>query len=196
MHALESAPDLDSAKSAWSDFLEQHYRVFEKLRAATRDTAHAGWFGEITHDRKSDALLSYVHHARNADSHGISEVTQEQAEASSIGHVLKGGETGVVIAARPPNQSYSSEFRVQNMVIYNGRVVRAEVESLDGKPVAMDYRPERLILIPVVDRGVKYRPPTKHFDSEIADVTVIDVARLAFEYAERRVTEAEARAKG
>jgi hypothetical protein len=35
-----------------------------------------GGYGRAKHERRNDPLLSYIHHARNADEHGIKDITR------------------------------------------------------------------------------------------------------------------------
>jgi hypothetical protein len=61
-------------EDAWADFLIHVERIWNKLLAAGRGLP--GWQAiesEISKLRKTDPLLRYVHHARNAGEHTIQE---------------------------------------------------------------------------------------------------------------------------
>jgi hypothetical protein len=62
--------------AAWTDFLLAASVIYSKLGRGSRGhgTSEA-WFGRLKHERKTDQLLSYIHHARNADEHGIGATT-------------------------------------------------------------------------------------------------------------------------
>jgi hypothetical protein len=61
----------------WTDFLVHFDRIFKRLEAAAGGKGDA-WFGRIEQFRKKDALLSYLHHARNVDEHGLISVTKRE----------------------------------------------------------------------------------------------------------------------
>lgn len=70
------APDIEEAEDAWVDFLSHAYRIHEKLRAACHGhPLDWMWWKKRMDERRDDPLLSYVHHARNGDTHGLQETT-------------------------------------------------------------------------------------------------------------------------
>lgn len=79
-HAKRAAADLETSETfpaanrAWSEFLVQANRVYLKLKEGTKGQGPTeAWFGRKTHERKRDSLLQYLHHARNADEHTLSD---------------------------------------------------------------------------------------------------------------------------
>ena len=78
--------DLEETRDAWSDFLTAAATIYNKLKEGAQTSGSSiGWYGRIKKDRKSDPLLSYVHHARNCDEHGIEEVTQTWTNHNFVG---------------------------------------------------------------------------------------------------------------
>lgn len=65
-------------ESAWCEVLHRLERVWTKMQAAVY--GRRGWQGiesEINHLRKTDPLLLYLVHARNADEHSIQDLAKE-----------------------------------------------------------------------------------------------------------------------
>lgn len=57
---------------AWGDFLVAANRFYSKLKdGATNDPTSAHWFARKKGERKKDALLQYLHQARNVEEHGL-----------------------------------------------------------------------------------------------------------------------------
>ena len=68
-------------EAAWSDFLHRVERVWSKTQGAVHSTP--GWKKvetETTALRRSDPLLRYLIHARNAEEHSIQDVAKEWGE--------------------------------------------------------------------------------------------------------------------
>jgi hypothetical protein len=83
MRAAKSHPEFELA---WSDFLVAHGRVFSKLEQGSKPNRRStAWYGRQKHTRRTDPLLSYLHHARNIDEHGLEPVTQLQPGGIGIG---------------------------------------------------------------------------------------------------------------
>jgi hypothetical protein len=77
LQRLAAATTPDEAEVSWSDLLLAGNAIFSKLEQGSKVTGTAvGWFGRVKKTRKDDPLLSYMHHARNAEEHGIEDVTK------------------------------------------------------------------------------------------------------------------------
>jgi hypothetical protein len=73
---LQEVTAFADAESAWSDFLSAASTIYSKLEQGAKTSGKsAAWFGRKKKDRKDDPLLSYIHHARNSDEHGIENIT-------------------------------------------------------------------------------------------------------------------------
>jgi hypothetical protein len=89
---LQDAQSIDDAIDAWEDHLMQAGRVYEKLRAGARGHAESWkWFLKKQDQRRDDELLSYMHHARNADYHRLEDVTYQESPFRFSG--LRDGKT-------------------------------------------------------------------------------------------------------
>lgn len=54
----------------WYDFLVSYNSAFSQIEQASKDTGLSKiWFDQVKKRRKNDALLSYLHHARNCEEH-------------------------------------------------------------------------------------------------------------------------------
>jgi hypothetical protein len=62
---------LAAIDSAWRDFLIAANTIYSKLEVGAKDATSKSWFDRKKHERRTDPLLQYLHHARNADEHGI-----------------------------------------------------------------------------------------------------------------------------
>lgn len=190
LNELQAADRADHVREHWSTFLEQHYRTLEKLDAATRNTKHAPWFGRVTHERKKDPMLKYVHEARNVDSHGVTEITQKRS-------------AGLTFLHRPaPNQPaqagrnlgggmFMEDMRVNRVIIKDGEVIEASAETFDGRPIPAVITPSKIVLVSVKARGVTYPVPTVHLDKPLVDPSPLQIAGLAFEWLRLAVAVAE-----
>lgn len=148
----------------WPDFLSAH-KIYSKLEQGAKSSSHSGaWFGAKRHERRNDPLLSYVHHARNVDEHGLANIAAPG---------LKFGEPQF---ERVANIGPSS----------NGITVWGETVPLF--PIFADAG--QGLLHTVTDRGVAYRPPQEHLGAVIPAPTPMAVADLALAYLEDMVREA------
>jgi hypothetical protein len=160
--ALRGAATYVQASDAWADFLVPANTVFQKLkRGAVGYGRSEGWFNRVLQERRGDPLLSYVQHARNVDEHGIEPISK----------VLPGGFRGGVIVAEA-----------------DGLRIRP---SEPGGPASITLFPPRLVLVAVVDRGVRYDVPTAHLGVRLVDPSPLVVAELAQAYLERLIEAAE-----
>jgi hypothetical protein len=75
--AMQAAKQCPELQTAWSDLLVASTRVYSKLQQGAKSIGKSNaWFGQKADERKNDALLTYIHHARNADEHGIKPITR------------------------------------------------------------------------------------------------------------------------
>jgi hypothetical protein len=53
--------------------------VFTKLEQGAKSHPKSQpWSGPVKHQRRTDALLQYIHQARNSDEHGIQRITDRK----------------------------------------------------------------------------------------------------------------------
>jgi len=129
-----SAKDNQTIRKAWSDFLIYFNRTIGRVEGAANAHKSPQWWNQVKAQRKSDAFLQYAHHARNADEHGIAEITEPQPFEFKVG--------------RPDETVYIEHFSMRDGVV-NAKIHGGTVMAHSGS----------IVLIPVVDRGQTYRPP-------------------------------------
>lgn len=159
------------ANAAWSDLLTYGNRVFTKLEQAAKASPKGqAWFAEVKKLRKSDAVLRYMQHARNSDEHGLKEVIENNGgtfEASVPQHVIASGQAQI-------------QLHVDADPVANHPDIKIRRTS-----------PPRIVLQPVIDRGVVYEVPDSHGGKALSDSDLAGVGSVFTEYLERFVDEAE-----
>src|SRR5262249_41256727 len=136
--AMRGAKSYAEFRAGWSDFLLAGGRVYTKLeQGAKSNNKSAAWFGKQKHERRTDPLLSYIWHARNADEHGLAEITEHTPGGIGI------GSTG--------------QTHIKSMAISGRKITHLDAT---GSPLVVTITPDRVRLMQVIDRGVAYNPPT------------------------------------
>jgi hypothetical protein len=99
--------------------------IYSKLEQGAKGCGPSdAWFGRKKYDRKTDPLLRYIHHARNADEHGLEAVTSHDPASLSVG----GGGT------------------YKTKVIEGGHLPHLEITYLGGPPPQVTFTGPRLSL--------------------------------------------------
>jgi hypothetical protein len=121
----------------WSSFLSSAGRVFTKLEQGAKAAATTkSWFGTKVHQRRTDPLLCYLWHARNADEHAVLEITQPQP--------------GTVREIAPTAEDLEGLKR--------SREAAGKNEPMTVLAM-LEITPPHIRLLPVVNRGQTYYPP-------------------------------------
>lgn len=172
VEAMNSAKKFGDLESAWADFLLAANRIFTKLEqgAKTNGTSQA-WFGRKKHERKSDPLLNYIHHARNADEHTLASVTERTPPSVALG-------------VGPGRWRFDG-------VIGGGPGDKMTVTALGGQVPGVskfaEITPGKVHMVRVIDRGDPYDPPKNADGSEMHPR---EAAKLAFVHLKQIVEEA------
>lgn len=164
-------------EQAWSDFLSQASRFYSKLEQGAKGcNASEPWLGLKKHERRTDTLLAFLHHARNSDEHGLEQITQRAADGINMRF--------------PPAQRVAVGMDV--MLDDEGRlhVRNPQVRLPEGQVERIEIVNPRVELIPVTDRGRRYEPPRAHLDRPIEDRSPRGVAQLAIAHLEAILAEA------
>lgn len=165
---FKSAKRFDIAASAWSDFLIAASGVYSKLEQGAKGAGKSeAWFGRKKHERKNDQLLRYLHHARNADEHGIEPTT-----ANRRSFEVRGG----------------GSYRFDGTF---GSHTDMTITHQDGPPPIIEFG-TKIVLAPVTDTrfGDRFEPPTEHLGAPIPEPDPEIVAALALSYLEGLISEA------
>jgi len=163
MEKMKAAKSHSEFEAAWTDFLMAAGRVFTKLeqRAKTSGPSKA-WYGRQKHLRRNDPLLSYLHHARNIDEHGLEPVTK-----------LRPGGVGIGTRGR----THVEHLSIQSDE--TGIQIRGQTS---GDPLVISVTPASSRLVTAVDHGDKYEPPTEHLGIPIKDPSPVAVANLGLTF--------------
>jgi hypothetical protein len=105
--AMKEASEPDQIKRSWEDFIVAATTFYNALaHGAKGNNKSNAWFGKKKHAHKTDPLLKDIHHARNAENHGIEQIT----DLASSQITLKGKGTTVTLidAARGSGPSPTS----------------------------------------------------------------------------------------
>jgi hypothetical protein len=163
--------DMSTFRSAWSDFLIASSAIYSKLEQGAKGTGTSqAWFGRKKHERKTDSLLRYIHHARNADYHGIEDVSRGTWAVD----IEYDRGTSFEVAGNTDNP------HELNFPSYSGKTP-PQVVNVEGPTP---------LLISVVDSGVRYDPPTEHAGQPITDKSPAGLASLAVNYLQQLIDEA------
>ncbi|MFM0507636.1 hypothetical protein [Paraburkholderia sp. RL17-373-BIF-A] len=178
-NALKRARDaVDSMKAkkhpaeraeCWQDFLVHLERVWNKAHAHfSKSPKWSGWRSPYEHLRKTDPLLSYLRHARNADEHTANPISTKTPGGLAI------------------NPARGTSLNIHRMEMKGGRVMLKT-----DAPVRFQIAGGEAVPIPVIDSGVEYLLPTHHRDKPI-EPKFVEMAELAIAFYEDALTKAEA----
>ncbi|WP_137721983.1 hypothetical protein [Brevundimonas sp. SGAir0440] len=164
--ALAAAESYPAAKAAWEDFLIHWRRGLNRCDAlGSRSDAH---YVRSINRVKTDAAVTYLWAARNADEHGLASVATVQEAAISIGG-FGGYEPGVRTGE-------------------SGEVIYTFTPTTDDPPPFLAFLPEHLRLEPIVERA-RIIPVPPGYDYEVGEVfPAVALARHGLEFLTREVT--------
>ncbi len=137
---MEKANNFLEYEDAWIDFLFVIKRIQDKLnglKSHDTDNKLKTSLGNYEKARKNDKWLNYITHARNAQGHSIQLIVEHQPGS-------------LVIMAGPDGSSYIQSIGIQGEKI---------ITKYDGSIPHILVQPHRLLLLPVIDRGITYHPP-------------------------------------
>jgi hypothetical protein len=165
--AMENADTLNDVCSAWSDFLVTSQRIHTMLEQGAKGTNKSyAWWGEKRHERRTVPLLRYAHHARNADEHGLAEIT-------------KGAGAQVAFGVGP------GRWRID--MDSSGITVEAKGGQVSGESKFVESKPARVVLVRIFDKGDAYDPPT----SGLEPLTPVEASRGILDHLSGMIEEAK-----
>lgn len=168
--ALLMSTSFAQTETAWLQFLNNAAKIYSKLGKGSKGSGSSeGWFGRVKHERRTDPLLSYVHHARNADEHGIEPITERDKGFLSIrGDVL-----------------------IEHLTTDDDGVLSSlKARSLNPlKPIEVKHRPGGVRLVTVVDdlHNDSFTVPTHHLGKLLESQSLEHVATLTLTYLTRLI---------
>jgi hypothetical protein len=138
---IRESSDFASIQSAWSAFLVANGRVFTKLEQGSKSSSKSrAWWGRKLGQRRKDALLCYLWHARNTDEHTIEEITERH-------------DTTVAIVQPKPGIASAMERGLIGRPIAPLNVIETTSPSVR--------------LLDVVDKGTLYLTPGEHLGANL-----------------------------
>ena len=168
---FEAADSIAAQRKAWWNFLLASSGVYEKLKAGARDAGGrtAPWFGKILRSRKDDELLSYLHHARDCEYHGLDEAVGIE-----------------------PAMHQVFPFLWLHEEIDEEASISAQ-EKAAKATIAMGYKPARLTLIAAKDDryGDSFDPPSTHLGARVDGTDSVAVAKASLVYLDKLLDQAE-----
>jgi hypothetical protein len=131
--ALGASNSFEEIQTHWTAFLTAAGRVFTKLEQGSKAKS-ANWFGTKIHQRRTDPLLCYIWHARNADEHTLQQITQQHP--------------GSIVGVTPTPQEVENFHRTMQQ------------QPLPYKALAvLEVTVPHIRMLDVMDRGTRYSPP-------------------------------------
>jgi hypothetical protein len=178
--ALNSSNTFDEFSANWYGFLVAAKNVYTILEQGAKVSPQSRqWFGSKNAQRRADPLLQYLYQARDDDEHGLGNVLEHVPGRLAIGRNKLGFSEEMSFTG-----SISAAYGGPDQTSLN-------VQSLDGKPVFVDYTPSHAKLIRVHGRGKRvYDPPEEHLGTKLASNLPIPVATVALVYLTALVDEA------
>ena len=168
MDDLVAANEFDDVERHWAAFLVSAGRVYTKLEQGSKASPEAGaWWSGVLHQRRTDELLCYIWHARNAEEHTLERVTQRHDGSAKMVQPSD--------AEREAIEGQLVTFGKPFAVLGSVEVVWPHVKLGDA-----------------VDRGKRYAPPKSHLGQPLKDPLPKNVGLLALARLEGLLTEAEA----
>ena len=160
---MAQAESIEDFEDEWKIYLNSIEKVWVKAERACQYMRNKfqPWQGKFASERKKDALLKYLKHARNSDQHSLAETMQKQAASSSM--YIEGG----------PGVTYIDKLEIRN---------RQVVEYRGNKPLMIENLPDRLELLRIKDSNKWYNPPKFHKKIKLLWPAPINVATLGLEY--------------
>lgn len=177
VEALRSTNNFDEIERSWSLFIMSLGTIYTKLEKGSKSSPESNaWFQSVKVERKSDTLLQYLHQARNADEHGIIDITTRDSRELVQPIRLPNGKTAALKFQLPAG---SDTFTVTE---------REGQNSFVGPQTVSDA----VALVPVTNRGVFFPVPTSHQGVPFTAVGVLNVAEAGLIYARSLVSAADA----
>lgn len=175
LQRIEAARSFKEFESAWSDFLMSTGRIFTQLELGSKSNPKSfGWFSKKKGERRSDPLIYYMWHARNADEHGLEPVTTRESGSISI----RGDFIGSGTIKTGPNKDETS-------------LMITPVEG--GRLPQIMWKGPRAKLSLVKDRNNSpINIPKEHIGAPLEDNSPLAVAHLYVAYIEAMLAEARA----
>lgn len=178
--AMRAASDVASLARLWEEFLTAQQQVFLRLKKAFEQGPSKAWCDSITNDQRSDDMLQYAMHARNANEHGIENITDTKPQ--QLGIKLRPDTSVAVNELTLDARGSSPKVTMDAETAANFAAVGASIV----------FTPGSIKLVAVRDRGIDYEPPTSHFGVQITQ-SPLHIAELTALYLSNKIVEAQSK---
>lgn len=170
--SMDAAKTLGELESLWKRFLHHLERTWNKAEAHySRSPKWSGWHGKYGQARKKDELLVYLVKARDADEHGIEDISQTENSTVDVG-----------IPQNPGPISISLSVGLDRVV---------QIHHASG-PVKVITTPGRVRLLPVTTRGRTYEVPKHHLGRPVDMSNLSELAQMGIAFYEDFLKAADA----
>lgn len=167
---------LDHFASAWSSYLSNLNSAYNFMEIGARGHPKSEhWIGGVKGLRRSDPLLCYLHHARNADEHGLEKIIGTAKTQDSI------------IATAGSVTIHSATFTAAGETVTYGPAD----PKLQNNPIHTEIV-TGIKLVPVTDKGVTFPLAEQHLGKTLTGLSLSEVAWLAHEFYVERFLESKA----
>jgi hypothetical protein len=163
---MADATTLTEFQHAWQDFLLRIERAWEMAERQLRGQAgFQQWSKPYSERRKKDPLLQFLHQARHAETHGISDTVGKPLEL-----LLR------------DKYGRKFDFRGARGEFKDGVLTIDLQTQHPAKDLDISVVPTNPILVRFKNRGKWYNPPTSHLGNRLTDVHPVEAARLGLAF--------------
>lgn len=163
---MSKAASLGEFDDAWKDCIARLSRFWYKTKASLQGDPrffNSPHVKEATAAQKNDPLIQYISQARNADEHGIDDIT------------LKAGGSVAI------NPTEVDGVRVLKNLSLSSGVLRFEAPH----GAVISFEPGSVIPQPVRNRNQEYPVPDQHMGKPIMQKSLIEFGSLGVSFYER-----------
>ena len=166
---MRQGGSVDDQMRRWFDFLQAANGVFVKLaKGSQKHPKTRGWYDRLKQVRKKDPLLSYIHHARRVEEHGLEMsigLGKPEVRWEPLAYVV------------PPERK--GKESIVHAFPEHGRVAVGTFPPL----VLKDVRDDQY--------GDVFPLPTSHMGQALTPMTIPELAELAMNTLKKIIDEAE-----
>jgi hypothetical protein len=171
---LAAATTFAQTRKAWSHFLTAVSQIYSKLEQGSKGNGSSdGWFGRIKHERKTDDLLSYLHHARDGSEHGLALVLKE-SQRTILDYQVGPTSAYAVTITFEGSENSEPVSNIKHTNLDTGEVYEPLKTKLEKILVVSTIRDDRY--------GTTFYPPKNHLGKDIESSSPRKLAELAMPY--------------
>jgi hypothetical protein len=193
---MRRATDLNALNEYWQEFLHRLERSWNKsVSHLKRCPKYQGWVerGHTLGLRKKDPLLSYLRNARGAEEHTVEEIVAREPGIVTISSA--DGKPIDIEASIQIDEGMSVRKIVTGAASTSAYVLLTKTPGsltvTADRPVRVDFKAAKLRLLPVVNRGQTYDPPTSHLGQPLNELGPNEAAELGLTFYESYFKRAE-----